>query len=393
MGHSTSKSTTTKNTHIVVIGGSYAGRAAARLLEKEATVTCIERREVLVHKMLVRSAVCDEWIEPALVSSSHMLSTGKLLHADVSGVNLEDRSITCRTSEGGEQVINYDYLIIASGAQSRSPMEPAFRKLEDGSHSAMKAHYSSSAGTIAKHKNILIVGGGPVGCELAGEIKAKHPDARVIIASSTDRLCDKLRTTHEGSDKIQKGLEKHGITVKLGVEVPVDLDKFKDGFLEFSEPQSFADGSISGVTLMILAIGSKPNTQFLPQGLLTDRGEVKVNEFLQVNERVYAIGDCNDVKEPKLFVTAGTKKFMPLFFPTGQADIAARNILAAETGKPLSPYVPLALEKKQVVTIPLGPKDAVAVNAPKFFAKLKAKDYFYPAQWKYNRETPPKVHK
>jgi NADH dehydrogenase FAD-containing subunit len=114
---------------------------------------------------------------------------------------------------------------------------------------------------------------------------------------------------------------------------------------------------------------------------------------LQVNERVYAIGDCNDVKEPKLFVTAGTKKFMPLFFPTGQADIAARNILASEAGKALRPYVPLPVEKKQVASIPLGPNDAVSVNAPQFLAKLKAKDYFYPAQWKYNHEVPPKIPK
>jgi NADH dehydrogenase FAD-containing subunit len=264
MGHNTSKSASSKDKKVVIIGGSYAGRAAARLLEKESIVTCIERREVLVHKMLVRSAVCDEWIDPTLIPSSHMLSTGKIVYANVTGVNLEDRSLTCETSEG-EQVINFDYLIIASGAQSRSPMEPPFTKLDEGSLSAMKNHFTHSVETIARHKDILIVGGGPVGCELAGEIKAKYPDSRVTIVSSVDRLCNKLRTTKEGSDKIQRALEKHGISVKLSVEIPVEVDKFKNGFMEFTDAQSFADGSISGITLMILAIGASPNTQFLPK--------------------------------------------------------------------------------------------------------------------------------
>jgi len=42
--------------------------------------------------------------------------------------------------------------------------------------------------------------------------------------------------------------------------------------------------------------------------------------------------------------------------------------------------------------LPLGDKHSVAIGAPGFFAKMKAKHYFYPMQWQFafqKDKTPP----
>jgi NADH dehydrogenase FAD-containing subunit len=116
---------------------------------------------------------------------------------------------------------------------------------------------------------------------------------------------------------------------------------------------------------------------------------VNVNEFLQASDSIFAIGDCNNVSEPKLYVTCGTKKVM-FGLPVGHADIVAKNLVSLVAGKPLTPYKPKSNTAKPQMLLPIGPTDAVSINAPGFFGKMKAKDYFYPGQWKFSGLQPPR---
>jgi apoptosis-inducing factor 2 len=45
----------------------------------------------------------------------------------------------------------------------------------------IRAHYQSMHQQIAEAEKILIVGGGPLGVELAGEVKRAYPDKTVSI--------------------------------------------------------------------------------------------------------------------------------------------------------------------------------------------------------------------
>lgn len=60
-------------------------------------------------------------------------------------------------------------------------------------------------------------------------------------------------------------------------------------------------------------------------------GALKVNKHLQLegHENIYAIGDCADLKEPKMAYHAGL-----------HADIAVTNIINSLTHKPLKTYEP-----------------------------------------------------
>lgn len=64
---------------------------------------------------------------------------------------------------------------------------------------------------------------------------------------------------------------------------------------------------------------------------LASNGALKVNEFLQVEgyTNIYAIGDCADIKEPKMAYHAGL-----------HANIAVANIINSMKQRPLKAYKP-----------------------------------------------------
>ena len=55
---------------------------------------------------------------------------------------------------------------------------------------------------VAAAKDILIVGGGPVGVELAGEIVEQHKDKNITIVSASEEL-----VTPDFDDKFQNSLK------------------------------------------------------------------------------------------------------------------------------------------------------------------------------------------
>ena len=389
MGNAASSSRTDAAAQkIVVVGGGYAGRSLVHLLDTKCNIIWIERRPCLLHKMLVRSTVSASWIDAGLVPNCDLSARATLVQANVTSIDLQNKKVMY--FDGQQDIaVEYDVLIVASGATNRSPAEPAFSSMASAKREDMVKHFESVGSRISTKKNILVVGGGPVGCELAAEIKAKYPHIAVTVASSSPTLCANMRVDSAGSEKIQRGLEGFGIRVLLNKRVELSPEEAKQEMIEFDPPRDLGDAG-KEVDLVIVCAGSVPNTQFMPGAYLTDSGRhIKVNEYLQVADSVFAIGDCNDVPEPKLFVTAGTKKFM-FGMPVGQADIVAKNVLTLRANKPMTAYKPANTAKGKVM-LPLGPKGGIGVNVPNIFVKMKAKNYFYPAHWKFGKSSLPKM--
>lgn len=379
------------NKHLVVIGGSYAGRSVIHLLNNYKNVTWIDRRGCMIHKMLIRGCVSDDWVEPMLVPNDKMSAVVNRVHANVSLVDTVAKKV--HYNDGSKDcVVDYDYLVIASGATSFSPAEPVWTSIESSTKQGLTSYLKANVGIVEKHSNIMVVGGGPVGCEMAAEIKAKYPSKNVALANRSGILCSNMRNDQAGSDKIKKGLEDFGVRVYLNKSVELPDSEKGQKFVEFDTPRDLVTDETNKFDLVINCSGAAPNTSFMAKEFLTDSGHIKVNSYLQVEGQtnVFAIGDCNNVDEPKLFATAGTKKFM-FGLPTGQADILAANICAIENGKPdrLTVYKPAPSGGKPTIMLPLGSKSGVAVNVPMFFVKMKAKNYFYPAHWKFGKSSPP----
>ena len=375
---------------VVVIGGGYAGQAISSLLDGDFTVTVLDPRDKLVHKIGgVRACVRPEWSEVVLVPQNRVMIGGHRLSAIVQSVNLDLKKVMY-VVPGSKQSIElpYDYLVVASGGQSMSPAEPQDLHL--------KEHYYTVAEKISSAEKIVLIGGGPVGVEIAGEILAKHPTKDLIIVHAGPKLCDHVQAVaaKEFNAAIQYKLEQKGAKVILNDKVRLSRDDFKGkSYLEGERRTVFlASGKkVDGVDLVINCGGYVPNTSFMPAKCLNEAKLIRVDDNLRIPgyDNVFAIGDCNDVNETKTYVVCGTQEGKSEGWPRGHADVVAENIrLIAEKREKLTSYKPNNSWFGMIV--PVGPNDAVVAGYPEAYGQYKCADYFTGNQWEAAKlKTPP----
>ena len=65
---------------VAVIGGGYAGYAAAKGLDEFADVTLVEPRDAFVHNVAaLRALVEPDWLEDIFLPYDHLLTNGRVL--------------------------------------------------------------------------------------------------------------------------------------------------------------------------------------------------------------------------------------------------------------------------------------------------------------------------
>lgn len=82
-----------------------------------------------------------------------------------------------------KETVFFDYLVIASGSSYQSLI-----KDENVTDNLRSENLSRQALAVKESKDILIVGGGVVGVELAGEIAAKYDDKNITIVHNGTNL-------------------------------------------------------------------------------------------------------------------------------------------------------------------------------------------------------------
>ncbi|KYQ93161.1 putative apoptosis inducing factor [Tieghemostelium lacteum] len=254
--------------------------------------------------------------------------------------------------EDGEEVA-FDYLVIATGSNNPAPFKTLINVNE------APTYINSISEQVAQAKKILIVGGGAVGVEVAGEIVYKYTDKEVTIVNSTDKLISNVF-----KEKFHQLLEKKLKTHR--VEVVTDKIAFPDDIKELLKTQSAIpyqcerktytteSGKQIEADLVFWTVGNKLNNEPLQThfaGVLNDQGRIKVNNSLQVEgyQNIFAIGDINSISELKTSYHA-----------TSHAETAASNINAIESAKDKN-NVKLKEHKSQspMMVASFGPKDGV----------------------------------
>jgi dihydrolipoamide dehydrogenase len=178
------------------------------------------------------------------------------------------------------------------------------------------APWNNREGTTAKQvpESLIVLGGGPVGCELAQAWATLG--SRVTLIEGADRLL--TRDEPFAGEAVAEALrERHGVDVRLGAQAE---RLGRDGGIVVAE---LADGSSAEGAEILVAVGRKPRSEGI--GLDSAGIELGDNGFLEVDERMraggrewlYAIGDVNG---------------RALFTHTGkyQAWVAAENLLGRE---------------------------------------------------------------
>jgi len=260
---------------IVVVGGGFAGMKVVKSLERKGKeVTLIDNSPVFEFTpSILKAAVDPEMLKNIQVYHKSHLKC-RFIQGKVSDVK-KDKVLV-----NGKKVV-FENLVIATGGIPRHLgfEAEAVYKGED----VKKTHQK-----ITKAKDILIVGGGYVGVELAAEIIETFPKKKVVLVHPHSNLMN--RQPGKTGKLARNFLEKKGVKIILGRRI-----KKQEGNYYFTD-----DGRKIKSDLVFNCTGTVPNSEAFKDFLEVDKsGRVIVDEFLIAKgfKNIYAIGDVNNIPE------------------------------------------------------------------------------------------------
>ena len=185
------------------------------------------------------------------------------------------------TVEAGDLKIKARRFVIATGS---SPLVPPIPGLERVPFFTNETIFENAQ----KLDHLIVIGGGPIGIELAQAHARLGSKVTVVEAMKALGKDDR-----ELTDMVLRHLRDEGLTIREGARVE-GIEPLAGGLIRVKAAQDGQPVTIDGSHLLI-ATGRKPNIDSLKldaAGVKFDRTGIKVNSGLVTsNSRVYAIGD------------------------------------------------------------------------------------------------------
>jgi NADPH-dependent glutamate synthase beta subunit-like oxidoreductase/glutamate synthase domain-containing protein 3/NAD-dependent dihydropyrimidine dehydrogenase PreA subunit len=255
---------------IAVIGGGPGGISAAwqlRMKGHDAVIFDIEKE--LGGKI---SSVIPNSRIPKDILDAELLRIKKL----IPHVQMEKR-IDKNTFEDLKN--NYDYVIIATGTvKPRIPLVKGNERIV----SSLEFLRNAKNEKINPFKNIVVIGGGNVGCDVATEAKR--------LGASNITIIDIQKPAAFGVER--EDAEKAGAVFKWPC---FTKEVTKKGIL-------LESGEFLDADMVVAAIGDETDLSFLPENIETEKGLIKTDKFGRTSDFfVFAAGD---VVKPGLLTDA-----------------------------------------------------------------------------------------
>lgn len=313
---------------IVVVGAGLAGlRTAERLrsLGHDGPITLVGAEEHLPYDRppLSKTVLADAAAtRPPLRDEDYAaLDLDLRLGVRATGIDVPDRRLLL-----AEDAVPYDRLVIATGVR---PRLPALFTSWAGVHVLRNWEDCVTLRTrLAEARGLVVIGAGVLGCEVAATARTLGVDVTLV-----ERLSQPLAPvlgTELGAHVATRHREA-GVRVLCDAEVTTLKG---DGLVAAVE---LADGTVIPADVVVVAVGSAPNTEWLTgsdidvnDGVLCDRtGATSASG-------VYAAGDVARMPHPW---ATGTVRFEHWTGAVDTANLVAANLLAEER-KPLTavPY-------------------------------------------------------
>ena len=308
------------DTNMVVIGAGSGGLVSAYIAAAvKAKVTLIEKHKMggdclntgcVPSKALIRSASAVHHIKDAeqfgveaqlsgvnfgkVISRVHEVigkiephdSVERYTELGVDCIQGEAKIIDPYHVEVNGQIITSRNIVIASGAR---PTIPRLAGID-----ACPYYTSDTIWSLSDQpKKLLVIGSGPIGCELAQSFK--RLGSEVTLVNRSDRLLAK--EDPDVSQLVREQFALEGIQLLLGVEFGEILPGSENGFFALNLQHAGTSRTIE-FDCLLLATGRTPNTEgFGLEKLgidLNENGTIKVNEYLQTKyPNIYACGDVS----------------------------------------------------------------------------------------------------
>jgi apoptosis-inducing factor 3 len=319
-------------TTFVVIGGGAAGEVASETLRREGFTGRIIMLTAEPIAPYDRVPLSKDFKTPSqsLIfrkQSFYDLNSIELVpNASVISIDQQRKSVLLQT--GAE--VSYDKLLLASGCQASVPAEmlDICARYTNVFTLRSAADHDRLSSAAANANNIVIVGAGFIGLEVAKTIKSTWHDKTVTVV---DRSAQPMSSVF-GLPISQQMLalqRKNGIKIISDQQIlkfEGENNSINKVLIEETVPFS-GSKKITEITadLVLLTTGSKVCTSFVPSELLTVDGAVKVNSHLQTaNTDIYAAGD---IAEFPSLLTEQRERVEAWGVAQQQGRVAALNML------------------------------------------------------------------
>jgi apoptosis-inducing factor 2 len=389
---------------IVILGGSYGGVSTAHYLLKHVVPHLPDKASYQVIIVSASSqAMCRPACPRALISDD-MFPQEKLfvnipkafeqypkgsfcfIHGTATELDHTNRTVSISLAVGNTEKIDFYALVIATGASTPSPLLGLNRDDE-----FLRTNWTAFRKALPTAKSIVIAGGGPAGIETAGELgeflnghagwfssKLVNPKVTITVVSADSKILPALRPAI--AKKAEEYLAQVGVTVVKNARVKtVTPHSAGTDSVTTKATLTLEDGKTLDADLYIPATGTRPNTGFIHEALLTAGGRVDTNaSTLRVDKagpRVYAVGDAASYARPAIHLIlnaipvlcANIKRDLLLASGKDESSVGGDRVFKEDT--------------RETQVVPIGKRKGVGAvmgyQLPSFMVWLiKGRDYW-----------------
>ena len=310
---------------VILVGCTHAGTAAVvnlKGLYPECEVTVYERNDnvsflscgIALHVGDVVKDLNDMFYNSPEGLAKLGVKTN--MQHDVLDIDFDNKKVKVKnllTEEEFED--SYDKLVLTIGSW---PIVPKFEG-GDLENIVLCKNYNQAKVITEKGKkakNVVIIGAGYIGVELAEAFQMLGKN--VTLVDAEERIMAKY-LDKEFTDVAEKEFKDHGVKLVLGEKVSC----FKGEGGKVSKVVT-DKGEYDG-DLVVLCIGFRPNTTLIKDKLKTlPNGAIIIDEYMRTSdENVFAAGDCCVVK----YNPTGEDRYIPLATnAVRMGTLVARNI-------------------------------------------------------------------
>ncbi|NHI91482.1 MAG: NAD(P)/FAD-dependent oxidoreductase [Candidatus Lokiarchaeota archaeon] len=312
----------------VIIGNGVAGLHAAETIRREASTDSVieiytEEEYLTYSRPKLPQYIAEEFNQEELFLKTKtwfdeqniLISLGKKV------TKIDDNNKKIYFSDG--ESTNYDRLLIATGSHSfllpikgtDHPRVKTLRSLDDA---------KILMTVIKDSKQVVVIGGGLLGLEIANAIRTKG--VNVTIIEYFPRLLP-LQLDLEGAEVLKKIIEDRGMRIILGATTESIEEKEKN-LLTIK----IKDGRATIADLIVISAGVRPNIDIAKQSDIEFNRGIIVNEYMETNKvDIWAAGDVTEMDNQCWGI-------IPAAF--AQANVAAKNMINLDEKIPCGKIIP-----------------------------------------------------
>ena len=305
---------TKKTADYVILGASAAGINAARTLrelDKEVNIILISKDDKIYSRCMLHHVISNHktveeisFVEKSFIEDNNIKW---IKGRNIKGIDSESKLV-----ELDDQIIEYDKLLIATGA---SAFIPPIKHLRDGKFVYTLRNIdevSKIKEKALKSKQVTVIGAGLVGIDaLVGLLEYENLEVSLVYIE--DYILNKQLDKQSASLYEEKFKEKGAKLYPNSSIKEIVLQNNKE-----VKAIKFEDGSLLECDMIIVSTGVAPNADFINgTNIQYDRGIVINNKCETAEEDIYAAGDV-----------VGKNAIWPL--AVKQGIVAAYNMLGKE---------------------------------------------------------------